>query len=98
MPQTKRQCIIINRPDGRVTAGRLKPGETFESFCKLMKFKHPEIDTKTRYKKVRSIPTLKTLNKWMMDGVAKATDGCRVEPDGECQHGHKSWLLVLGVI
>ena len=27
-----------------------------------------------------------------------ATDGCRVEPDGECQHGAKSWLIVLGYI
>lgn len=33
-----------------------------------------------------------------MDGVAKATDGCRVEPDGECTHGKKSWLLVMGLI
>ena len=26
------------------------------------------------------------------------TDGCRVEPDGICPHGHKSWLLELGYI
>ncbi len=43
-------------------------------------------------------PSIKTLEKWSMDGVAKATDGCRVEPDGSCVHGHKSWLLVIGVI
>ena len=28
----------------------------------------------------------------------KATDGCRVEPDGTCPHGHPSWLLRLGLI
>lgn len=43
-------------------------------------------------------PTVKTLYKWVEDGVAKATDGCRVEPDGECTHGHKSWLLVMNLI
>ena len=44
----------------------------------------------------RKRPSLKTLERWVFDGVAQATDGCRVEPDGTCQHGHSSWLLVLG--
>lgn len=43
-------------------------------------------------------PSVKTMEKWAMDGVAQATDGCRVEPDGVCQHGCKSWLLELGII
>lgn len=43
-------------------------------------------------------PTVSTLQKWSDDGTAKATDGCKVEPDGTCSHGHKSWLLVLGYI
>ncbi len=33
----------------------------------------------------------------MMD-TATATDGCSVEPDGTCPHGHPSWALVLGLI
>lgn len=48
--------------------------------------------------KVTKPPTLKTAQKWMDEGVAKATDGCKVEPDGTCSHGAKSWLLVLGVM
>ncbi len=32
------------------------------------------------------------------NGIAQATDGCEVEPDGVCPHGHPSWLLVLGMI
>ena len=28
----------------------------------------------------------------------EATDGCCVEPDGVCPHGHPSWLIVLGII
>jgi chromosome segregation ATPase len=43
-------------------------------------------------------PSIQTMYKWMEDGVAKATDGCRVEPDGVCKHGAKSWLLELGLI
>jgi hypothetical protein len=30
--------------------------------------------------------------------VVTAADGCRVEPDGVCEHGHQSPLLVLGYI
>ena len=44
------------------------------------------------------VPSLNTLERWMADGVAKATDGCRVEPDGHCPHGKPSWLLRLGLI
>ncbi len=43
-------------------------------------------------------PSLEKLEHWLLDGVAKATDGCGVEPDGVCPHGHSSWLLVLGYI
>jgi len=43
-------------------------------------------------------PSIQTLSRWSDDGVAEATDGCRVEPDGTCEHGSKSWLLVLGLI
>lgn len=31
-------------------------------------------------------------------GTVPATDGCRVEPDGKCEHGHVSWLVYWGVI
>ena len=48
--------------------------------------------------KTTKTPSLKTMERWLMDGVAKATDGCRVEPDGTCQHGAQSWLIVLGFI
>lgn len=44
----------------------------------------------------KKAPSMKTLEKWVFDGVAKATDGCRVEPDNICPHGKKSWLIILG--
>lgn len=41
-------------------------------------------------------PDIDTMEEW--DGTADATDGCTVEPDGVCEHGHPSWLLYLGFI
>ena len=43
-------------------------------------------------------PSIATLQRWSFDGVAKATDGCTVEPDGKCEHGKPSWLIELGLI
>ena len=43
-------------------------------------------------------PTLDELEYWSHEGVADATDGCKVEPDGTCEHGKESWFLVLGLI
>ena len=45
-----------------------------------------------------STPTMEQLADWMTDGLCEATDGCIVEPDGECPHGCPSWLIVLGLI
>lgn len=46
----------------------------------------------------REPPDLETLMSWEADGYCEATDGCVVEPDGTCTHGHRSWLLELGLI
>jgi len=43
-------------------------------------------------------PDMETLQEWMNEGVCEATDGCVVETDGICSHGHPSWLLKLGWI
>lgn len=43
-------------------------------------------------------PDIETLWQWEMAGYCEATDGCVVEPDGVCSHGHLSWLLELGLI
>ena len=45
-----------------------------------------------------NMPDLETIEEWLSDGGAEATDGCGVEPDGICEHGCNSWLLVLGYI
>ncbi len=44
------------------------------------------------------VPTMDEIGEMVMDSVVPATDGCNVEPDGICEHGHPSWLLRLGYI
>lgn len=51
-----------------------------------------------KHKTVTKRPTMASMNRWISNAVAKATDGCEVEPDGICEHGHSSWLLVLCLI
>ena len=43
-------------------------------------------------------PDYDQLSKWIVDGICEATDGCRIEPDGICEHGYPSWLLYLELI
>lgn len=43
-------------------------------------------------------PDLATLELWHEEGGCEATDGCWVEPDGICEHGHVSWLRYLCLI
>lgn len=43
-------------------------------------------------------PTIDQLNDWMDQGYMEATDGCVVDPDGVCEHGCESWLIVEGLI
>lgn len=43
-------------------------------------------------------PSMDELEQAALDGVCEASDGCDVEPDGVCPHGHPSWLLRLGFI
>jgi len=44
-------------------------------------------------------PYVELIQSWISDdGGCEATDGCWVEPDGICPHGHPSWALYLGYI
>lgn len=48
--------------------------------------------------KRHTTPSIEQLMEWEEEGYCEATDGCPVEPDGICEHGCQSWLLVLGLI
>lgn len=49
-------------------------------------------------KQVQDNPSVEQLQEWLSDGVCEATDGCRVEPDGTCEHGCDSWLIEMCLI
>lgn len=55
-------------------------------------------DSSRRPEPTEPEPDEDMLRYWIWDGVAEATDGCPVEPDGLCPHGHPSWLLRQGLI
>lgn len=40
------------------------------------------------------------MNDYMWDSVVPAccTEGCEVEPDGKCSHGHSSILIEYGIV
>ena len=44
------------------------------------------------------VPSMKTLEKWVYDGIARTVTGDRCEPDGYGEENAPSWLLVLGYI
>jgi len=69
---------------------RMKPDVTVE----YMKDKYPDIRIET----CKKPPTIKTMERWMNDCYARTMDGCKVEPDGECDHGYPSWPRALGFI
>lgn len=43
-------------------------------------------------------PSIEQIVQWHREGGCEATDGCWVEPDGTCEHGKDSWMIVMGVI
>jgi hypothetical protein len=47
---------------------------------------------------IRPEPSKEQIEEWLNEGGCEATDGCWVDPDGRCQHGCSSWLIVLGMI
>lgn len=44
------------------------------------------------------VPEPLELADWLMDSICETPDGCEVEPDGACEHGYQSWLLILGLM
>lgn len=58
----------------------------------------PTVDTQAWPEPTTEQPDLDTIADWIVDSVCEATDGCMVEPDGICEHGHPSWLLRFGLM
>jgi hypothetical protein len=56
-----------------------------------------EVPTQTKWPRpITPQPSLDELEE--LDGDCYATDGCIVEIDSVCEHGHPSWLLRIGMV
>ena len=44
------------------------------------------------------MPDAETMTDWMNDGGCETPCGCWVEPDGKCQHGNFSWMILQGLL
>ncbi len=68
---------------------QLSPSDEYMRMRELRRFPEPTIP----------VPDMEeTMMTELIDGYCESTDGCSVEPDGFCEHGHPSWLIYWGVI
>ncbi len=44
------------------------------------------------------LPSLRQMEKWVENSVAKTPCGCSIELDGTCPHGSESWIRILGMV
>lgn len=88
---TKKQYVYLSK-DGAGKVFSLKEGVSKEDF----KDKYESKGFTVTF--CGKPPSIKTLEKYSDDGVAKTPCGCRVEPDGTCVHGNPSWMIIQGVI
>ena len=88
MAAQKNQLVLIN---GRAVRA-LKIGVDVEAYIT----RQAEKGVKAQRIKGQ-VPTMATLERYASD-TCRATDGCKVEGDGVCPHGHPSWLKVLGMM
>jgi len=68
----------------------LKEGVSLEKYQE----KYPSA---VQIKKAKS-PSIARLNRLASASIVPAADGCSVEPDGVCEHGQPSLLLLHGYI
>ncbi len=90
VPQLRCQCAVSHNLREWHKAGRPLPCP-----CPV-----PIYDTRDPIltREIDHLPASDTIERWVVDSVVEAIDGCSVEPDGHCEHGKPSWLLVLGLI
>jgi hypothetical protein len=88
-----KQYVVKDLGNRNFRLAALKPGVVLATYLRK------EAEAGRKASPCKGVPpSLATLKQWTSDCVARATDGCRVEPDGVCDHGHPSWMLALGYI
>ncbi len=93
-PANPNDVLVLN-PGLNCTIGQNQDGQWR---CFIPHPARPEKPFSVRVSSAFKAPSLKTLEKWSYDGVAKSIGGKRVEPDGYDENGLPSWMLVMGII
>lgn len=53
---------------------------------------------RVRYESIFKAPSLRTIEKYCFDAIAKTPIGLKVEPDGFDEYGFPAWPLILGYL
>lgn len=95
---------VLIRSDGAMLRRDLVSGH-WKRWRRLKDSIQPEqyinmLRTKPDWRPLRrgDIPSFETVLHWSREGIAEATDGCTVEPDGDCPHSFPSWCKVFGIL
>jgi hypothetical protein len=94
-PPTEFVSVLL-KPEDRVSSYRLSiiDAEPRENLGSRIKSGTPSGEPQRKGEP----PDIETLMSWGNEAGCEATDGCWVEHDGVCPHGHRSWFLELGLI
>lgn len=76
----------------------IKQNEAGQWRCIIPHPSRPEKPYSVRVQSAFRAPSIKTMEKWSEEGIAKSIGGKRVEPDGHDENGLPSWMLVMGII
>lgn len=76
----------------------IKQNEAGQWRCIIPHNTRPEKPYSVRIQSAFKAPSIKVMEKWSDDGIAKSIGGKRVEPDGYDENGLPSWMLILGLI
>lgn len=91
--EEERQQLAAILASALITASHQDPEPGTQPVVAQQEYKQSRWPTPTTER-----PDLETLEEWHSDCGCEATDGCWVESDGVCEHGHPSWLLQFGMI
>jgi len=61
-------------------------------------YKTKLVNAHSKFTGINKPPTMKTLQKYSWDGIAKTVTGKKTEPDGYGPDGSPSWMLVMEII
>ena len=101
----KSERLSLDEQLEKARQGRIYVIPKGANYGRLYKLK-PDADKGAAIAKLResghtvhdNAPSHATVARQATQGYGKTPDGCRVEADGTCSHGHQSWMRMYGMI